>query len=461
MIRHPLHSAVGRTTARSDLSRVVDGIAASLRQFSVSARRNAQDNNNNNNNNNNGNDGGNDDDASPRPTGRQRSVAAANELIATVHGGIDAAGAGAGANPNQQNNSAGAPSSPAGASAATAPRPQGPNIIRINSISRGLAGIRRTASPSGPPPRLNANGAGPRIIRGGFVGRGRGRGGAAGSPARGGAPRQAGAGAGAGGGGMRGRGPRGSGGLTDVDNRPRRARGGGARGGGGRGRGRRRRKDGEDEEGSGAAWLERRKQLQEEREQAERLEDMRVKAFFDEKDAGQTMAFNPRLTLETLAGWGPGVATAATPFGQGEAVLRQARILGSGQAYHPQNLETPYAMHTAWRAGPGCFVPPSDEARLWKKQVFKDRPFEAPAEVKTAVLEDALLGKYGEGPKYAEPKDTIGTLRSYVRRDGTWNAQAERRIEDKVRSLLRMGPAAAAAPEASAAAAAAKSGAKA
>ncbi|KAI1464110.1 uncharacterized protein F4812DRAFT_444649 [Daldinia caldariorum] len=431
MIRHPLHSAAGRIATRPDLNRVADGIAASLRQFSVSARRNAQD----------GNGYDDDDDASRRPTGRQRSAAAVNELMATVNSSINAAAAGAG--PSRQNS----------VSAPSPARPQGPNIIRISNLPRGLDGIRRTASsPSGPPqpPQFNAIGTGPRIIRGGFVGRGRGGGS---FPSRGGPPRQGGArGRGGGGLGFRGRGPQGPVGLTNVDNRPRRGRGGGMR---------RRRGGGDDDEEGGGRMSRRRQQREREQaEQADTTHDLRVKAYFEEKDTGRTMVFNPQLTLETLAGWGPAVATASTPFGQGETVLRQARILGSGQAYHPQNLGNPHAMIEAWQSGAGCFVPPSDDGRLWKKQVFRARPFEAPAEVKTAILEDALLGKYGEGPKYADPKDTIGTLRSYVRRDGTWNAQAERRIEDKVRRILGLGPAAGAASDASAAAAA-KSGAKA
>ncbi|KAI1477021.1 hypothetical protein F4774DRAFT_214928 [Daldinia eschscholtzii] len=394
MIRHPLHSAVGRT--RPDINRVTDGIAASLRQFSVSARRSAEDNNNNNNN----------DDSSRRPTGRQRSMAAVNELIRTVDSGISAAAG------MSNQNTANAPSA--------AGRPQGPSVISLKNLPHGLAGIRRTASPSGPPPQFSAN-SGPRIIRGGFVGRGRGAGAGAGFPSRGGGgvgfPSR---------GGLRGPRPQGS------DDRPRRARGGGRGGARGRGRGRGG-KDG-DEEGGGRRRNKRLQHLQ--GDEADIMESLKVKSYFEEKQMGTTRNFTPTLTLNTLAGWGPAVATSSSPFGQGETVLRQARILGSGMAYHPQNLETPFEMTKRWRDGNGTFVPPSYEGQVWKLRVMKKRRFKAPDEVKTAVLEDALLGKYGDGPKYADITDTIGTLRSYVRKDGTWNADAERRIENKVRSLL-------------------------
>ncbi|KAI1656941.1 hypothetical protein F4813DRAFT_116874 [Daldinia decipiens] len=398
MIRHPLNSAAGR--ARPDLNRVADGIAASLRQFSVSARRGAEDN---------------DDDHSQRPSSRQRSIAAVNELIATVDSGI-------GASRPTQNTAANAPP-PA--------RSQGPNVITLKNIPRGgFSGITRTAyggpniirtdslpsrggfnsivrtgpPPTGMPPRFGANGS-PNIIRGGF----RGRGGGGGSP-RFGPPRQGGPSGGGGGGGRGNRRP---------DDRPQRARGS------------RRRRGGDDDE-KGARRREAGQQAKEENE----IDSPAIRAYLEGKETGRTIAFNPSLSLASLAGWGPAVATSSTPFGQGETVLRQARILGGGQAFHPQHLEQPLSLHLAWRDGNGAFVPPSDEARMWKKQVLKDRPFEAPAEIKTAVLEDALLGKYGEGPKYADPQDTIGTLRSYVRRDGTWNAHAQRSIEAKVQSLL-------------------------
>ncbi|KAK6949421.1 hypothetical protein Daesc_009497 [Daldinia eschscholtzii] len=406
MIRHPLNSAVGRT--RPDINRVTDGIAASLRQFSVSARRSAEDNNNNNNN---------DDDSSRRPTGRQRSMAAVNELIRTVDSGISAAAG------MSNQNTANAP--PA------AGRPQGPNVISLKNLPNGLAGIRRTASPGGPPPQFSANG-GPRIIRGGFVGRGRGGGAGTGFPSRGGG----GAGFPSRGGPRGPRGPR-----PGSDDRPRRARGG-ARGRG-RGRGG---KDGDEEEGGGRRRNKRLQNLQE--GEGDIMENLKVKSYLEEKETGTTRNFTPTLTLNTLAGWGPAVATSSSPFGQGETVLRQARILGSGMAYHPQNLETPFEMTKRWRDGNGTFVPPSYEGQVWKVRVMKTRRFKAPDEVKTAVLEDALLGKYGDGPKYADITDTIGTLRSYVRRDGTWNADAERRIENKVRSLLEHSVGAAA-PEAS------------
>ncbi|RYC57353.1 hypothetical protein CHU98_g8866, partial [Xylaria longipes] len=71
MIRQPFNSAIGRT--RADLSRVTDGIAASLRAFSTAQHLAAAPR-----------DGIN--DSSPRPTGRQRAAAAFSDLVEMNNG---------------------------------------------------------------------------------------------------------------------------------------------------------------------------------------------------------------------------------------------------------------------------------------------------------------------------------------------------------------------------------------
>ncbi|KAI1392761.1 uncharacterized protein F4822DRAFT_392112 [Hypoxylon trugodes] len=378
MIRHPLHTAIGRT--RPDITRLTDGIANSLRQFSISAHRSAGPDNNSNN-----------DNPSRRPSSRERAAAAVDELIATIDNV-------ASSSPSRQTFATSSGARPTGngeslGSNAFTPRSQGPNVITVKSPRGGL-NFRRVAFPE-----PGSDGRAPNIIRGGFRGRGRGRG-------RGG-----------------GRGGR-------RDDRPRRGR----------------RRDGEDgDRRFGGA------------DNTPLIDDSpRVRAYLEERDTGSTLPYNPSLTLESLAGWGPAVGT-GNSYAQGETALRQARVLGGGQHFHPQHYVWPNTIREWYGKSTetGLFVPPSDDARLWTKQVLKDRPIEAPEEVKTAVLEDALLGKY-DGPKYADPSDTIGTLKSYMKRHGTWRAQAERGIEEKVRSLLGQSAGGAAAATAKAGGARAK-----
>ncbi|KAI1091639.1 hypothetical protein F5B19DRAFT_457783 [Rostrohypoxylon terebratum] len=393
MIRHPLNSATCR--ARPDMNRVADGIAASLRQFSISAQRCA------NNNNNDDDDGISDDPR--RLTGRQRARAAVDELISTVHSTVEqtrsrmpmAARDGSEAQANAQQGE-GLRQEGGGGGA----QGQGSRVISTPAGFRGFqrisfGGARDNAITKAPP--------GANIIRGGFRGRG------GGSPmfARGGGRGGFGEGAS-----FRGRGRGGArGGFRGRDDRPRRGRGrGGPREG--------REKD------------------QKESTAKKRIDDRPdVKAYLERKEMGETMAFNPQISLESLAGFGPGLATSATPFAAEEAVLRQARILGGGFGYHPTHLVNKNVLHDSYSKGNGIFVAPSEDARTWISSLFRNELKPPAPEVKTAVLEDALLGKY-DGPKYAETQDTLGVVQSYVKRDGTWNVAAERRIGEKVRSLL-------------------------
>ncbi|KAI1378674.1 hypothetical protein F4677DRAFT_374645 [Hypoxylon crocopeplum] len=364
MIRHPLHSAIGR--ARPDLNRVADGITASLRQFCVSARRSSPDNDDSNN--------------QSRSTSRQRAAAAAfDELLALR----DTA-----PSPSKQTPNSNSPI-----------RAKEPRVVSVKSLPFGkLNAFSKTGDESADGGNVEQRTWGSNVIRGGF--QGRGRGGNFGFAGRDGTARRRGGGAGG----------------MSRDDRPRRARSA---------RGRRR---GGDEDGG------RRGRRREANADVEAIDaHPQVKAYLEAREMGATVPFNPTLSLQSLLGHGPAVATAGTPFGHGEIVMRQTRILGRGRDVRPTNMQRPDDIRAVLRAG--VLLPPSREAKLQMRKAPNFRLVYGPAAVRTAVLEDALLGKY-EGPKYADPNDTIGTLRNYVKRDATWNADAERSIEAKVGSLL-------------------------
>ncbi|KAI0882167.1 uncharacterized protein GGS22DRAFT_48600 [Annulohypoxylon maeteangense] len=392
MIRHPMKSAVGH--ARPDLSRVADGIAASLRQFSISARRCADQNNDN------------DNSDARRLSSRQRAAAAVSELIGTVENTIRET-----RDLTQKADADGAPNALRGGS-------------KVVTTPPGFKGIRRTVwnEPNSPSPSQMLRG--PNVIRGGFRAGFQGRGG------RGAGMRGGGIGMRGGRGGMRG---------GRGDDRPRRGRGRGRRraeggGAGGEGRGRRPKRGGDREDDFPMI-----------------AQDPRVKDYLESRETGYTTPFNPSISLESLAGWGPGLATSATPFAQSEAVIRQARVLGGGNAFHPTQLVDRNVLRERFFKGGGIFIPPSEYARTWVKSilrdkevvdgetVYKEKKFEAHDEVKTAVLEDVLLGKY-DGPTYTEPSDVHGVLASYVKKDGTWNAAAGRGLDEKVRRVLNPPP---------------------
>lgn len=366
MIRHPIHSAVGR--GRPDIKRVTDGIAASLRHFSIAQARYS-------------------DDTPSRPTSRQRSAAAANELLSMNEP----------ARPLSRTVGAMASKTSAAPSPAPATRaPEIPKVINVSSLRGGIQGrftsFRKPtedgsafSSPTSP----SASSGG--IIRGGFRGRvSRGAGGGA----RG-----------------RGRG-RGRGGGGGSDDRPTR---------------RRHIKTAEEKEGD----------AEYDRFKSQEEEDPEIAAYREAAEDGTEAQYIPITSsnlLAELAGFAPNVATNSTPLAQAATALYQARMLGGGRPFHPQDWHDPTQAKAALENGEGTFFP-TLEAKAWTEKVTATKFQSPPEETKTAVLESALLGKY-DGPKFADPNDALSTIRSYVKRDGTWNVNAGEKIEAKVRSLL-------------------------
>ncbi|KAI1128677.1 hypothetical protein F5Y10DRAFT_168888 [Nemania abortiva] len=335
MIRQPLSSAIGRS--RAELSRVTDGIAASLRAFST-AQQLSQDSSNDGN--------------TPR---RQRAAAAFSDLMELNKG--------------------------------NSPRPSS----QSNTTFRKLD-LRSESAPIAVPSAASAGG--PNIIRGGFRGRG--------GFSRGGTMSR---------GGMMGPGRRGGG-------RPRSDRGGEG------GRGRRRNRKQDDDQGA----------------TVEESWSPEVVAMREAKEIGSLHQFDPSVSKSDLVGWGPAVPTDKSVFAKENTVLRQARILGGGEGFHPLHTLRSQDLWKRYKEDTGVFFP-SEEAKKWSVEVMGLESLPpVPKETKDAVLQDALLGMY-QGPQYADIADplladTLGTVRSYVRRDGTWNSDASRRIEEKVRSLL-------------------------
>ncbi|KAI1424517.1 hypothetical protein F5Y12DRAFT_448094 [Xylaria sp. FL1777] len=347
MIRQPFNSAVGRT--RGDLSRVAEGIAASVRAFSTAQQLAVpprQDH---------------DNDGS-RPTGRQRAAAAFSDLVDLN-------------------------------SSEDSPRPPGSPFVAPRKLDLRSASGRLT----GP---IAPHVGGPKIIRSGFLGRG----GAMMPGGRMGVGRTLGA---------------------ALPNRRR------AGAGGREGRGGRKRNQKEKEEDSGPA---------------EDKWPPEVLALRETREVGSVQPFDPSISLADLAGWGPAVATAGSRVAKDETVMRQARILGSGQPFHPLNLSSLDETWRRYKAGSGVFFP-NEETKKFSADAMGLEAFPpVPKETKDAVLQSALLGTY-QGPQYADLKDTLGAVRNYVKREASWSSDAERRIEEKVRSLLaggRRGPASAA-----------------
>ncbi|KAK8074859.1 hypothetical protein PG997_009522 [Apiospora hydei] len=173
-------------------------------------------------------------------------------------------------------------------------------------------------------------------------------------------------------------------------------------------------------------------------------EDPDYDAWTEPLECGTVQSYNPSFDLiKDLAGYAPAIASSTTPLAQHATALTQTRILGGGRAYSPDDIPWPADAKKQYTEGHGVFFPSEEVKKFVSRRA--EMEFKAPpAETKSAILDAALLGKY-EGPKFAQPGDHLGSVKSYVKREGTWNAEAERRIEAKIKSLLPAQQAAAAA----------------
>ncbi|KAI5864769.1 hypothetical protein GGS23DRAFT_561706 [Durotheca rogersii] len=181
----------------------------------------------------------------------------------------------------------------------------------------------------------------------------------------------------------------------------------------------------------------------------------KVKEWVKAQECGTTQAFQPAISLTTLEGWGPAVPASHSTFAQANTALRQARILGGGRPFDADGGPSTAAdFQNLYINMTGVFVPPaSANAQYLARHVVRNRKdkepvpgrMHVPPEVGTAILEDAMLGRY-DGPKFAQPGDVYGTIDNYVKRDGTWNAAAGRALHSKVLSLLGGGAVAAGPP---------------
>lgn len=160
-----------------------------------------------------------------------------------------------------------------------------------------------------------------------------------------------------------------------------------------------------------------------------------VVAMREAKEIGVRLDFDPRISRDDLAGWGPAVPTTNSRAANEETVIRSARILGSGQPFHPRNSFPADEMWTRYKSGNGVFFPTAEMKKFAGEAMGLEAFPPVPKETKDAVLQSTLLGTY-QGPEYAELEDTLGVVRNYVKRDASWNSDAERRVEEKIRSLL-------------------------
>lgn len=154
-------------------------------------------------------------------------------------------------------------------------------------------------------------------------------------------------------------------------------------------------------------------------------------------EQGVVTAYVPTVTAESLAGYGPALASDAA-VAKMESAMRAMRILGGGRPFDPVTTVTGDIREAVKRYShekkPLFFS--SKEEKEWLESCrpgFRFKPAEDAT--KQAVLDAAVLGKY-EKPQFVDVSNVMGTLANYHSREPTYLPSESQAFIAKVRELL-------------------------
>ncbi|KAK0728996.1 hypothetical protein B0T21DRAFT_370088 [Apiosordaria backusii] len=143
------------------------------------------------------------------------------------------------------------------------------------------------------------------------------------------------------------------------------------------------------------------------------------KELMGKYEKGEVVPFLPRLEEKDLSGYGGGLATSAQ-WGKVQSVIQTMRLMGGGQAF---NCDSGVTM----------------DITAVKKRVFVEKKpvfFNSEGEKEwKAVVDVAVLGKYKE-TGYKELGDVKGMVENYAGRTWSYRQEDQRRLLEKVMSLL-------------------------
>jgi hypothetical protein len=173
-------------------------------------------------------------------------------------------------------------------------------------------------------------------------------------------------------------------------------------------------------------------------------------------EQGVVTPYNPVVTHETLAGYGPAIATNSS-VSQVERALRSMRILAGGRAFNSDIVydDARRTLRKYYQEKQPLFFD-SIRQKDWleaQRQGAKMHP--AKQATRKAIIQAAILGQYeAHGPKPADSKDAFGSVASYLGKHVSYRPKDIQMFNQKLQTLLpKAAPPKAAAPPPKAAAA--------
>ncbi|KAK3489505.1 uncharacterized protein B0T23DRAFT_385624 [Neurospora hispaniola] len=166
------------------------------------------------------------------------------------------------------------------------------------------------------------------------------------------------------------------------------------------------------------------------------------KAFLRGLEQGKVTEYVPKLTPDTLLGYGPPLATDAA-LGKVESAMRTMRILGGGLPFNDQSGVTsdPTAIkHRYVHEKKPVFFSSVEEKEWVRESLDKFAVSEGPEKkTKQKILETSVLGRYEE-PKYVESlTETVKMVEKYHGGTFSYAPSDAEKFKKKLNQLLAAG----------------------
>ena len=155
-------------------------------------------------------------------------------------------------------------------------------------------------------------------------------------------------------------------------------------------------------------------------------------------EQGVVTQYTPEVTHQTLAGYGPAIAT-NNSVSQVERALRSMRILAGGRAF---NSEVVYddprrTLRKYYQEKEPLFFDTLRQKDWLEGQRQGTKMHPAKTATRTAIVQSAILGKYeAHGPKFADAKNASATALSYLGKHVTYRPKDIEMFTSKLASLL-------------------------
>jgi hypothetical protein len=167
------------------------------------------------------------------------------------------------------------------------------------------------------------------------------------------------------------------------------------------------------------------------------------KAIVDRLEKGEEVRFDPKLTLDSLSGYGAAIAS-DSPLGQIETAIREMRVMTGGMAFNADSggvTADITAIMKRYEKKQPIFVHSTAEKEWIERAKPKHHLVGPKPEIKKVIIETAIRGKYEQPPGFVPIGDPKAAVANYVSRTFTYRATDSEKFMNKLASLL---PAAAA-----------------